>query len=86
MTASTNTILLRDADGTATELSGVVYAEETSHNRTGESGVAVQFTRQPGDAKAETRFVDGARLVGVYDDICEDPVAPEYRAHVTTEE
>ena len=81
MTASTSTILLRKSDGSTDELSGVVYAEEATHSRTGRSGVAVQFTRQPGDAKAETRFVDGARLVGVYDDVCEDPVAPEYRAH-----
>jgi hypothetical protein len=86
MTASTNTILLRSGDGTTTELSGVMYAEETTHDRTGEAGVAVQFTRQPGDSEAETRFVEGATLVGVYDDICEDPVAPEYRAHVITEE
>lgn len=86
MTASTNTILLRGGDGTTTELSGVVYAEEATHGRTGQAGVAVQFKRQPGDSEAETRFVEGVTLVGVYDDICEDPVVPEYRAHVTTDE
>jgi len=86
MTASTSTILLRKSDGSTAELSGVVYAEEATHSRTGWSGVAVQFICQPGCSEVETRFVDGAELVGVYDDVCEDSATSEYRAHTTTEQ
>lgn len=89
MTASTNTIIIRTDDGELDEREGVFYAEEATHARTEEPGVAIQYAHEadvPDDVdhlrdKPCTEWVEKADLVGVYDDIAEEPATDEYKQH-----
>lgn len=86
MTASTNTILLKTEDSdTLEERDGVFYAEEAYHPDRGVGGVAIQYAseaRNPGNPEPETEFIPNARIVGVYDDIAEEPLVEYYREYV----
>lgn len=76
MTATTSTILIEGEDGEKDEISGVMYAEETTHPKTGIQGVAVQYAiGDEREAKAE--FIEG-KMWGVYDDLGDDRVSEEY--------
>jgi hypothetical protein len=78
-TASTNEILVKLDDGEMRERRGVAYAEDVVRDEDNQAGVAVQYMRQPEHKEPQTEFIEDASLVGVYDEICDDYLANEYR-------
>lgn len=77
MTASTNAAILRHPNSETEERHGIVYAEEGTVG--GTDGVALQYLQQPDEEEPDTEFVPYAELVGVYDEVCDEPATDEFK-------
>jgi len=77
MTATTNTIVVEKPNGSITEYSGVLYAEEGIDPQNGQKGVVAQ-TIGLNEGTEDVVFLEGS-LVGIYDDVSDEPIVPEYR-------
>lgn len=81
----TNTLLTKGTEGSLHEYNGVAYAERAVRARDNATGVAVQYQKQPDEDEAETDFLVGERIFGIYTNAIDDPFSGAFCEHVDDE-